>query len=415
MLSRGRGAKLGLVLLLGFSIWLLNHPYPGVWHDARIYALLAAHWITPDAYADDLFFRFGSQGDFSLFTVLFGSLVRQLGLPLAAWWIALAGGLLWIGACLALARTMLGTGVAACFAFVLGAVAETSYSPNGETFILSESFATARLLAIPFGLFSVAALAARGPTWALGFALAATVMHPLNGVWPLALWVLAQTGFRLAVCLVLLPFGATVLLGLINVDLPYLRPMTGDWLAFAWEKAPDIVFKAPLHSRLAEHFGVLLALWLGARMGSEKWRDLYVRLLLLGIGGLSLALIVSYVFPLEIVVQGQPWRVMALLIPMAVVAVLDISQRTWQSSRMGRMLISTAVIVISMDSGLMLGMLYGVGLLSLVPRVRFVRFVARVEPWAERWQHWIHGSLAALALVALPNILANWDLRGRNS
>ncbi|MGB4767196.1 MAG: hypothetical protein WBH09_09830, partial [Rugosibacter sp.] len=46
--------------LLAFLLWLLNNPYQGIWHDARVYGLISAHWIYPDALAGDLFFRFGS-------------------------------------------------------------------------------------------------------------------------------------------------------------------------------------------------------------------------------------------------------------------------------------------------------------------------------------------------------------------
>ncbi len=69
----------GSVLLLAFLLWLLNHPYQGIWHDARVYGLIAAHWIYPEALASDLFFRFGSQGSLSLFTPIYGALVRVLG------------------------------------------------------------------------------------------------------------------------------------------------------------------------------------------------------------------------------------------------------------------------------------------------------------------------------------------------
>ena len=80
MSSRVRRADFGCFFLLCLLVWFLNHPYQGVWHDARVYGLLAAHWLSPPAFADDLFFSFGSQGSFSLFTPLYGQLVAWLGL-----------------------------------------------------------------------------------------------------------------------------------------------------------------------------------------------------------------------------------------------------------------------------------------------------------------------------------------------
>lgn len=396
-----------LILLLGFLLWLLNHPYQGIWHDARIYGLLAAHWLKPQALNADLFFSFGSQGELSLFTPLFGELVRWLGLTRAAWWVTLGGGLIWIGACLALARVMLDTGFAARFAVFLGAVVVISYSPNNSTFVLSESFATARSWAIPLGLAGVAALATKRQGWSLGLSLTALALHPLHGVWPSALWVLARLRVPLALSLALLPVVVVALLGVINPDLPHLRLMTGDWLVFAWEGA-DLVFKTPLQSRLPIYFGVLVALWLGARQGSEEWRPLYLRLLLLGICGLGMSLLASYAFPVEIVIQGQPWRVMTLLIPMALMATIDVGRCAWHSSIAGRLLVGGVAVLASMGSNWLLGAIAGMGTASLMP----MAWLDRLIVWASRWWRWLGGALAALALALVPNVLAGWEIAG---
>ena len=401
-------ADLGLVFLLGFLVWLLNHPYQGVWHDARIYGLLAAHWLNPQALATDLFFSFGSQGTLSLFTPLFGELVRWLGLDRAAWWVTLGGGLMWVGACFLLARVMLGTGFAARFAVFLGAVAVISYSPNASTFVIGENFATARSWAIPLGLASVAAMAAKRQGWSLGLSLTALALHPLHGVWPVALWVLARLRAQMALSLALLPVAVVVLLGVMNPDLPHLRLMTGDWLDFAWNSAPDIVFKTPLHTRLPQYSGVLILLWLGARVGSEEWRVLYSRLLLLGVGGLGLAMIASYLLPIEIVVQGQFWRVMALLIPLAAVALLDLARRVWHSSAGGRLLVGVVAVLASMGFNWLLGALCALGLASLIPRDR----IGRIEAWAGQWRLWLGGALVVFVLSTVPNVLAGWEVAG---
>ncbi len=401
-------ARAGLVFLTAFLVWLLNHPYQGVWHDANVYGLLAAHWLNPQGLAGDLFFSFGSQGSFSLFTPLYGALVGWLGLDRAAWWVTLGGGLLWTGACLALARTMLGAGFASRFAVFLGAVVVVSYSPNANIFVLGENFATARSLAIPLALASVAALAAQRQGWSFGLALAATALHPLQGVWSLAAWVLARLRPLSAVTLALLPVIVVLLLGALNLDLPYLRLMTDEWLEFARTSAPDVVFKAPLQTRLPEYSAVLAALWLGARTGSEQWRALHLRLLLLGLGGLGMALLASYVFPVEIVVQVQPWRVMALLIPMAAVAVLDLGRRAWQASAAGRLSVVLIAVLTGMNSNWLPGALWAIGMASLMP----VAWIDRLAAWAGRWQRWFGLALAVPALSAVPNILAGWEIAG---
>lgn len=404
-----RWADGGLVFLLGFLLWLLNHPYQGIRHDAQIYALLAAHWLNPEVFAGDLFFKFGSQGGSSLFTPLFGELVGWLGLGRAAWWVVFCGGLLWVGACVALARTMLGSGFAGRFAVVLGSVAVISYSPNLSTFMLGENFATARSWAIPLCLASVAGLAAKRAGLSLGFALAAIALHPLHGVWPLALWILARVRAQLAACLALLPLAVVVLLGVINPDLPYLRLMTGDWLEAAVGPSSDIVFQAPQHSRLSVYAGVLAALWLGARRGTEEWRGLYLRLLLLGCGGLGLALLAGYWFPVEIVVQGQPWRVLALLIPMAGLALVDLGQRAWHSVAAGRLLVGAIALIASMGTGYLSGALCVIAFASMMPKA----WIERIEAGVGCWWRWLAGALVLLALAVLPNVFGDWEISGR--
>jgi hypothetical protein len=405
---RARDANLALLFIVAFLIWLLNHPYQGIWHDARVYGLLAAHWLNPQGLANDLFFNFGSQGSFSLFTPVYGELAGWLGLDRAAWWVTLSGGLLWVGACLALSRTMLGAGFAARFAVFLGALVLMSYSPDGSTFILGENFATARSWAIPLGLASVAALAAKREGWSLGLALVAAALHPLLGVWPLALLLLVRLRFPLAVSLSLFPVAAVVLLGVTNPDLPHVRLMTGDWLDIATGPASNIVFQAPSNSRLPEYLGILVALWLGARLGSEHLRALYLRLLMLGIGGLGLALVASYAFPVEVVIQGQPWRVMALLIPLGAMAVCDLGGRAWGASVAGRLLVSLVAILASMNSSWMPGLLCVIGMASLMP----MAWVGRIDAWAQRWRYWLGCVLAAVALSTVPNILAAWEIAG---
>ena len=45
-------------------------PYRGVIHDSQLYAVQVMNRVENGAYADDLFFRYGSQDKFSLFSVV---------------------------------------------------------------------------------------------------------------------------------------------------------------------------------------------------------------------------------------------------------------------------------------------------------------------------------------------------------
>lgn len=324
-----------ILLLLAFLLWLLNNPYQGIWHDARVYGLLAAHWIYPDALASDLFFRFGSQGSLSLFTPIYGELVRALGLDAAARLVVLSGGALWVVALFALARAMLGNAqgdtLAMRFAVLFGVMLSVSYSPNGGVFVLNENFATARVWAMPCGLLAVAMQINGRRIAAAGLALFAFLLHPLLGVWPLALLVAARLKLRSLAALALLPTLAVLAIGSVGgLDISGLRLIDGALLDFV-KTAPDIIFK-PDSPRLPLHLLSLVILLLGLRAGSPRLHPLYARLFLIGSGGLLLALVASCLYPIEIVVQGQPWRVSWLTIPLAGFALLDVLQTLHRKS-----------------------------------------------------------------------------------
>src|SRR5262245_37757662 len=75
----------------------LAMPYAGLVHDARLYSLQALNRVSAGAYADDLFLRYGSQDQYSLFPPLSAFAVGWLGVQPAFFLLYLAGNalLLW--------------------------------------------------------------------------------------------------------------------------------------------------------------------------------------------------------------------------------------------------------------------------------------------------------------------------------
>ena len=55
-------------------------PYRGILHDSQLYAVQVMNRVENGAYADDLFFRYGSQDKFSVFSLAAAPLARVLGL-----------------------------------------------------------------------------------------------------------------------------------------------------------------------------------------------------------------------------------------------------------------------------------------------------------------------------------------------
>jgi len=184
--------------------------------------------------------------------------------------------------------------------------------------------------------------------------------------------------------------------------------MRGEWLVFARDVAPDILFR-PAGVRIVEYGAVLAGLLLAARRGSERCRLIYRRALLLGSGGLALALIASFWLPIELLVQGQPWRVGWLLLPLAMLALLDVSQRLSRESRNGSFLLGAAGAVATMGPTWWLPALYLAAAGAFLPLEAW----RRLDDWAGQRRTYLAIALGLAWLSLLPGLVADWDIAGR--
>src|SRR4051812_752601 len=67
------------LLALAAFVFVAVRPNTGVRHDAILYAAQALYRLHPDIFAQDLFFKFGSQENFTVFGRVFAFLITQLG------------------------------------------------------------------------------------------------------------------------------------------------------------------------------------------------------------------------------------------------------------------------------------------------------------------------------------------------
>lgn len=163
-------------LTLALALWLIARPFQGIWHDGTFYALQAVQHLNQTAFSHDLFFLYGSQDQYSLFSVFYATAIKFLGLSQGT--IVLQGlGLgLWFMAAWALTRIL--PSKLAVVSLLLIVSIDGHYGSYGLV-SYGESFLTARLYAEAFSLAGLAAwLAGRKPLGGLAFA-AACAMHPL--------------------------------------------------------------------------------------------------------------------------------------------------------------------------------------------------------------------------------------------
>lgn len=170
--------------LLSFNLWLIvcalwvcARPYRGVRHDGLLYLAQVFHRLDPATYGADLFFRYGSQDRFSIFSLLMAPLVRHWGVtPVECGVLFLAQAALLA----AVARLFDAAGLRAwrwpallmlaCFPHIYGGLGTLGFA---------EPFLTARTLAEPLAVWTLVALLRKRWGSAFVLAAAASMMHPI--------------------------------------------------------------------------------------------------------------------------------------------------------------------------------------------------------------------------------------------
>ena len=82
--TKGAGASsllntLALSLLV-ITLWLVTRPYQGIVDDSRFYTVQALNEMLHGRFADDLYFQFGSQDQFSIFSRIYEPFLAAFGM-----------------------------------------------------------------------------------------------------------------------------------------------------------------------------------------------------------------------------------------------------------------------------------------------------------------------------------------------
>lgn len=385
------------LLLIGAAWWLASHPYWGVWHDARVYTLMAVRWLTPEAFARDPWFMFGSQDAFTLFSPLYGSTVAWLGVEPAAKAWAFGLGMLFVLASWVFSRAVSRSHYVFLF-FALVAVpwvyCANSYDVIGEMRI-SESFVTSRHLAVSLSLLGAAAV--MGGRWvgAAAWFAGGMAIHPLIAIWPLLVACGVKLGLSARWVALVAAVGALLVLGLAWLALPGFRHLAGDWADYVRYTA-KIVFPGEGGTHRLEFAAtcyVLLAC--GFRWGTPRLRRWYFCTLIVAASAYGVYWFCSVLAPSVIVMQIQPWRANWVALLFSAVAALDLTVRGVRLSS-ARRLLTLAAWTAGLAAGW--GAVALLGALSVLPGL-FLRFAGRLV--RGRYRGAIFGGLAAVLVLVL--------------
>ncbi|MDS4022595.1 MAG: hypothetical protein RKR03_19125 [Candidatus Competibacter sp.] len=174
----------GALFIVG--LFLIKHPYTGIRHDGILYTGQALLHLYPDNIKNDLFFAFGSQDNFTIFSNIY-ALVFEIAGPSTGTILILALSLLaFFGASFFLLKSF-ASGRHLWFGLFFLAGFSTYYGSK-HIFSFAEPFLTARSVAEPLCLFSLLLLL-RGSYWAaLALVIIAATFHPLIALPVLAIW-----------------------------------------------------------------------------------------------------------------------------------------------------------------------------------------------------------------------------------
>lgn len=328
-----RAALLGMTLFV-LATWLLEHPYQGLVHDSIVYALMALARLHPDSLSHDIFLRFGSQDQYTIFGPVFGTAVRLLDLEPAAAWLTLVSQCAFFGCAWLLVRQF-ARGSLALLATGLLIALPSAYG-NGDYFHYTESFLTPRLPAEALVLAAIAAMLARQRVWAALGILGALLLHPIMGAAGVAMFVFTFVAIprpRLALGCGAGLLAISLAAWLWNVPLfVSFGPADSQWLQVVRTTSPYLFLTGWSVADWARVAVLMAVLWVGLLTATtQSLRNICGGALLTGVGGLALTALYCDGLHIVLVIAAQPWRWLWLTQVIAILLVPLIARNCLQA------------------------------------------------------------------------------------
>ncbi len=362
---------LPLLLLVG-AAWLLAHRWVGLWHDSRLYGVQALRRLLPDNFRNDLYFLYGSQDAYTVFSPLFAACIAVLGVEGAGLLLYTFGSALWLAAGALLLANFL-RGLPFWFGLLGLVLLPSDYGPLAGILTLGEPFPTPRIFAEALSMMALASLLRGKWAWSLPALGLAFLLHPLMAagaalVGLLYLASLAAGRGRILVLGGVLGAAAIMAAGVASGISPFNRillEIDGEWLALVTRLAPLVTWDGwhaeQWLSRTAVAFGLVLT---AARLSEGRQARFFACLAAAGgIGLLASWLGTGWTHNL-LLMQAQPWRVLWLLQLAAGVALAWLLASYWQRGGVVRVLLLALVVAtLTRNSiGGVLAIVAGVGL-----------------------------------------------------
>ncbi len=177
--------RVWVLVALVIALWLATRPYLGiVGGDGRLYAVQALNALQNGRFADDMYFQFGSQDQFTLFSRLYAPFLALLGVGRGALVVTVLTQAAWVAGLVFLIHTLTRDLRQALLAAALVIALPSQYGPLG----FGELFVSPRLFAEALSMLALAMLLRGRNVSSLAILLASASVHPLATVPALAVW-----------------------------------------------------------------------------------------------------------------------------------------------------------------------------------------------------------------------------------
>lgn len=335
-ISAGRQQALPVLIFALFAgTWFWHHPYQGIVHDATLYAVQALRYLHPESFAGDVFFLYGSQDDYTLFSPFFAGLIQLAGLGQAALLITLLGALLWCYAAWRFASRW--PGASRWVYLFLLAVMPIKYGGH-EIFKAAEPYAVPRLWADALVLLACALWLERNRAWAVALWVAAALMHPLMALAGLLFVVFlelrASVRWGLGIAAAVLGISMLALLG-VSLFGRLFQVMDPVWFDLVYKRTSYYMF--PTAWSLRDYniliFHTVAILWAAWLTEDVRFRRILLAGCLTGLAGLMVAVVGGDWLHSVLVLQVQPWRTLWLMYVVGWGAVAWLVLELWRPAR----------------------------------------------------------------------------------
>ena len=333
------------------TLWMLGHGYEGIIHDAQLYSFQAMARVKPGLLGNDIYLRFGSQDDYTIFSRLYAALIARLGFEPAAALLTLISHTIFLSAAWVLARRLMSRNLA-WLALGLLLTVPSVYAAYG-VWSFFEGFVTPRLACEALVLAALAAMLAERPWLACLCFATGTLLHPL----------MSAPGIVVALYIRFMPLRPSVavsglLLACVTLVAVLVAPaewhlrFDEEWLSLIRERQQFLFpssWRLEDWARAAMHFTTLVVGVLTLPRVSAS-RKLCAAALVTGLTGLLISWIGGDILKVVLIIQAQPWRWMWMSAVLAVLLIPIIATQCWQLGRLGKLaLVLVAIAWLSLD------------------------------------------------------------------